>query len=143
MSGTKVSGDFVAPKALTFTLAADGTASAVSNADIDSQTIETLGNKTLWIAVFISSSSTPAGNLIVQGSLNNGTNWTDLVLEANKVYGVTFSSAASTIAYSASADLAILIPLGDPPPFVRVRVDRGSGGATGTRVTALYFQRGV
>lgn len=146
MSGTKVSGDFREVKALTFTLDSSGAASAVSNADITSLTIETVGNKTLWVAIYIANTSTPAGNIIVEGSLDPSlsvTPWTALVLEANKVYGVAFTSASSTIAYSASSNTAVLIPLSDPPPFVRVRLDQSSGGATGTKVTAQYFMRGV
>lgn len=144
MSGTKVSGDIRPATALTFVLASDGiTPSAVSNVSINSLLIEATTFKTLWIAVYIASTSTPAGNLVVQGSLDNGTTWTDIVLEANKVYGVSFSSASSNIAYSASAATNVLIPLSDPPPYVRVQVVRASGGATGTKITAAYFMRGV
>lgn len=146
MSGTKVSGDIIGAKALTFTLDSDGSASAVSNAAISSQTIETLGNPTLWVAIYILATSTPAGNVTVEASLDptlTVTPWTQVMLEANKVYGVAFTSASVSVAYSAGSDTAILIPLRDPAPFMRVRVGRTSGGTTGAKVTAKFFTRGI
>lgn len=112
------------------TLAADNTGDA----------IDTTFYTEVIFQVLIAATSTPAGDFILQGS-EDGTNWEDINIEANKVHGtIDGSDAAHTggeeIAIAGSAASNFRVSLVDGiPSKVRTFWDSTSGGAaTGLNV---------
>lgn len=114
--------------------------SQVSNADFTSSAVSTQGYHAVWVTVTMSGSSSPVGTLCIYGSEDNS-NFNCMYLDANKVYGNANGSAVSfaggtTITVTGSSDSNWLIPIIDPPPYIKLFYDNTSGGTTGNRLNA-------
>ena len=85
----------------------------------------------LWIGFDWLGTSTPQGTFKLQGSMDGVDKWFDLVLDADRVFGVQFTHAgpSADIVVNSAVDGFVGVALEHPPKFVRLIWTHGTGGA--------------
>jgi len=97
--------------------------------DATSTLVADNGFRLLCFEFVILSTGDPVGNLEVEASID-GTNFFDVFLDANKVYGNGSFAGGTTVAINdPAATLAVGVCLENPFPYTRLFYDRTSGGA--------------
>lgn len=120
--------------------------SAASNVSSTSPVIDTSEMKELMIVVDIINTTTPAGNIAIQGSADNVL-FIPLKMQSIQVNGSgfsTFTNLDALVTYTGSVDLQLLLGFGGfvgiLPLYLKVVNTRTSGGsATVGKYTVAYF----